>query len=743
VTWLEILRRRKLQANVSNYRELVEPKSHRLPELLMWLTVICTAVGMAFINFVSLLVIEFSLKWKFSVMQAAIDAWGLAAGVLVLVGLSVLCAVALASLILGWAKNCGGSGLPECKCYMNGSPALPSFFSIRNLFARIMASILANAAGFPVGREGPTVTIGSNLAYLVTYQLAMPFVSRSIEVKKNVNALIIEEERFSHATRINCAVGGACAMAMLFNTPIGGLLYMFEEISPASWPIELTFRAFVATTVCTLSSYFLLGLVGKGIREFVIFAWLKQTRSWTASEIPIFILLSAFLGMVTSYHTRLMLGVAARRKKWQDKWGWKNLGVATETALFCAFCAIFSGLVSLLADCRDEGFSGLQYVRFNCPVGQYNPVASLLVNTSHTSVKLLFSGENTGELAWVSTSLAFVAYFILNVGLAGLPVPGGAFTATMLLGGLFGRCVGSLLHEFGFNTSVSGVYAVVGASAMLCGFKQMAAAVVLIVVQCINDFDITPVVMLSVTVALAVNRYMNERGHDEEQIERKKLPYLEPEVPESLDNCIAKDLMENLPAEVKLPPHAHVSLVRKAIEVAEQDGRTDFPVLDGNSCVGIVTKHHLEAALKAHEAAMASLFESKQEQIGGSSSRSLLESPFGYASPTFWGRSNSYSNLPATKARRSEAFILRRVDSIGKTPRGDGEDNILPLDSIMDPTPFTIQEDMPAPRFYSLFSQVGETAAIVVNQSGEFQGLISRSGLIVASRELREHAAHS
>ena len=36
----------------------------------------------------------------------------------------------------------------------------------RTLSIRACTNVLANAAGFPVGREGPMVTIGSNLAFL-------------------------------------------------------------------------------------------------------------------------------------------------------------------------------------------------------------------------------------------------------------------------------------------------------------------------------------------------------------------------------------------------------------------------------------------------------------------------------------------------------------------------------------------------------------------------------------------------
>lgn len=458
----------------------------------------------------------------------------------------------------------------------------------------------------------------------------------------------------------------------------------------------------------------MLSAVNQEIRDFVIFAWLPQNKEWTSKDLPIFIVMAAFLGAVTAYHTRMMLEVARLRTQWQDKWVWKKYGVAAETVLYCAVCILLAGCASLLADCRDIGESGSEYVRFNCAEGQYNPVASLLVTTSHSSVKLLFSGLNAGELDHVSCAIAFVTYFALNVGLAGLPVPGGAFTATMLLGGLFGRCVAGVLRSMGLEP-VPGVYAVVGASAMLCGFKQMAVAVVLIVVQCVNDFNMTPIVMLSVSVALKVNRAVNERGHDEEQIERKKLPYLEPDMPRSLDSSIARDLMEDLPSEAKLAPWSTARRVELALALTETLGTMDFPVLEDDRCIGTITRAHLSATLKAHHelrpAKCANPFMPRGDSIGRLEDRS--------------------------KHRRSESLIMNRVSSgFHLTPVNC---EMLPLDKIMDPTPFTIGEDMPAPRFYALFARAGETAAAVVSRDGEFRGMLTRQGIIDAMRRLAGH----
>merc|ERR1712190_150022 len=64
---------------------------------------------------------------------------------------------------------------------------------------------------------------------------------------------------------------------------------------------------------------------------------------------------------------------------------------------------------------------------------------------------------------------------------------------------------------------------------------------------------------------------------------------------------------------------------------------------------------------------------------------------------------------------------------------------VLPLSRIMDPTPFMILEDMPAPRLYALFAKAGERAGCVVSRSGEFRGLISRDGLITAARKRKDY----
>merc|ERR1712048_1546327 len=113
---------------------------------------------------------------------------------------------------------------------------------------------------------------------------------------------------------------------------------------------------------------------------------------------------------------------------------------------------------------------------------------------------------------------------------------------------MFGRCAGCFIANQApeeLQTAHPGIYSVGGCAAMLCGFKRMTATVVLICVQCVNNLDVAPVVMLSVSISMAVNRVVNTHGHDEQQIRNKKLPFLEAEVPCHLLGLRAVDLCDH------------------------------------------------------------------------------------------------------------------------------------------------------------------------------------------------------
>jgi len=395
-------------------------------------------------------------------------------------------------------------------------------------------------------------------------------------------------------------VGGACAMAMIFDAPVGGVLYMFEEITVTSWPLELTFRAFVGTMICTMVSYGLLDLCGTSLKAFVLYEWSAKQKVWSWWDLPGFALIAAFLGPFSAFHTRAALAVASLRQRMHGLlYDWQPYARMAEAMLYAVICGSACGLVSLLATCDvhylEQAHLTLDYVRFNCEEGAYNSVASLLLTTSEGAVRRLFSTENTGDIYPVNTGLAFLAYTALNIGMTGIPVPSGNFTGTMLIGGLVGRFAGSAARRlWGQDLACTGIYAMVGSAAMLCSFKQISMAVVVFIVEAGNDLSLTLPLMMSVTISLLLNRVFLKSGFDEEQITRKKIPFLPPQTPPGLSGLVAADLCDLLPPAAVLPPDPAVATVRQALE---EHGGLEFPVVREEVCVGFTTRARLESAL--------------------------------------------------------------------------------------------------------------------------------------------------
>lgn len=689
------------------------PRAHRIPCHVMWGITALTAVFMAALNFATIWAVHFLVEWKFEAMQAAIEAHGVWQGVAALVGTCAAFASVGTCLVHAFSPDAGGSGAPENKGWLNGS-RVEGFFTERSLAVRAGAVVLANASGYPVGREGPSVTMGSNVAFLVTRALAFPHVRRFVDVDVSGwdcrPVRVVDEEQLAHAQRVGGAVGGACAMAMIFDAPIGGVLYMLEEITVTAWPMELTFRAFVGTMICTMLSYFLLNLCGTSLKAFVLYDRDPEPSTWQWRDVPFFLLLAAVLGPFSACHTRWALAVGSLRSHLHSRLcEWQPYARMAEAVLFAAFCAGTCAAVSLLAECdedyKDQPFVALSYVRFNCDEGAFNPVASLLLTTSEGAVQRLFSRTNAGDISPANTLAAFVAYTFLNVGLTGVPVPSGNFTGAMLIGGLAGRSVGALVARYGpEGVRSSGVYAMVGSAAMLAGFKQIAMGVVVFVIEAANDLSLTMPLMLSVAVSLLLNRLCSRAGFDEEQIRRKGIPFLPAEPPQRLARARAADLCDRLPQEAVLAPEAPPSALRRALE---QRGVATFPVVrDRRTCVGFTTRARLEAALRWSDRAPG-----RSAPGGGGGSPRLL------------------GGRPWAKGRHA---------ACGPGAGAEAADGAVCVDRLCDPVPYMIAQDAPVARFYSLFTKASASALCVTTGTGEFRGMISRGAFVDTVRRAEE-----
>ncbi len=176
-------------------------------------------------------------------------------------------------LLAGWlagyvAPGSSGSGMSEVKAALAGVP-MP--LTLRLAAVKWLSATLVLAAGFPLGREGPTVQIGAALANQLRHWLpTSPDHRRQL-----------------------IAAGAGAGVAAAFNAPIAGVLFVVEELLQDVTGITLgtaILASFVASSVARIG--------GSQSWNLNFEAHLSNTihNSFSVPEIPFYLLLGILAG---------------------------------------------------------------------------------------------------------------------------------------------------------------------------------------------------------------------------------------------------------------------------------------------------------------------------------------------------------------------------------------------------------------------------------------------------------------
>lgn len=116
-------------------------------------------------------------------------------------------------LTRNWFPGTQGSGIPQALAALDVSsndPLRPKVLSMRIALGKMLLTLLGLCSGASIGREGPTVHVGSSIMFALGRRVQAPphYLER---------ALILG--------------GGAAGVAAAFNTPIAGIVFAIEELS--------------------------------------------------------------------------------------------------------------------------------------------------------------------------------------------------------------------------------------------------------------------------------------------------------------------------------------------------------------------------------------------------------------------------------------------------------------------------------------------------------------------------------
>lgn len=186
---------------------------------------------------------------KMAAADALLKNGSIAGAFMAWTSISAVLSILSACLVIFFAPSAGGSGVPECKTYLNG--ALYKGYLESPMFAGIalLAVSLAVASDLPVGHESPLMHISASIACVVCKRWAASEAS----LPREQRIFMTDRPRIMFIT-----VGVSCGLAAAFRSPLGGVAFAFEEVA-THWNFEMCNRCMIGAAVASLLVCYITG----------------------------------------------------------------------------------------------------------------------------------------------------------------------------------------------------------------------------------------------------------------------------------------------------------------------------------------------------------------------------------------------------------------------------------------------------------------------------------------------------
>ena len=331
-------------------------------------------------------------------------------------------AVALAAwLVRRFSPYASGSGIPQVEAALTGDlpPAPPHLITVK-----FLGGLLAIGAGMALGREGPSVQMGAVVADLVgkAFRRSWP----------DLRTLV--------------AAGAGAGLAVAFNAPIAGAIFVLEELV-LRLETRIAIAALGASSTAILISRLFLG----DAPDFQV-AVMAQAPTTTgplpyavAATWPLYLGLGVVAGMAASLYNRAILGAMALAARLENRWP----------------VELQAGLIGALVGV----------------VGWFSP--GLIGGGDTITQRLLIGGA-----AIAAVPLAFGVRFGLGAASYAARTPGGLFAPMLVLGAQLGLLCGALAQAIFPALGIEPeAFAVVGMAAFFTGVVQAPVTGIVLVTE--------------------------------------------------------------------------------------------------------------------------------------------------------------------------------------------------------------------------------------------------------------------
>jgi len=497
----------------------------------------------------------------------------------------------------------GGSGIAEAKAVLNGIN-IPCCTALLTALCKGVSVIFSQAASLPVGLEGPLIFIG----------LSLGDNAQRIIDSERYPKLKTERMRRDLAT-----VGTAAGVTSAFLSPVGGVLFAMEEGS-SFWSIRLCWQAFSADVVCAILMFILDTAVtrhqnlwkGFDVKSLAKFGGLaieepytNTTIAYESSEQPTykvydylsFALFGIAGGIIGACWCELNRALSIKRKKMGLSTLWKGIELLVLVVIMSALI-FYLPQAYLVCGNIDDMLAAPEYFRqFGCPDGQYNHLATLLLNPpGSVGINLLFYAP---DFAFTPASclIAGTVYLVMLLLFFGTSISMGIFIPFLFVGACYGRAVG-----LWWGQTVQS-YAIVASVAMLAGVVRVLVSLTVIMIEATTlTYFVTPF-MVTTIFARVTARFMFGRGGIYDIIlQLRGIPFLEEDLPVHVTSRgLRAEHIMSPPPLVTLEPEVTVGNLLNLLKHREWE---DVPVVDprtGGTLVGAIARATILTLLEYKE----------------------------------------------------------------------------------------------------------------------------------------------
>lgn len=388
-----------------------------------------------------------------------------------------------------------------------------------HMFSSIFGSALTIGFGGSVGAEAPVVLTGSAIGSNVGSFFRMNYKTRTL--------------------LIGC--GAAGAIASIFKAPIAGIVFTLEvlmlDLTTASI-VPLLISAVTASSV----SYLLMG-------RNVVFAY-DVIRPFALHNIPWFILLGIFCGLVSLYFIRSIWSIEKRFKQTRSPYKKWIVGTIILGALIFVFPPLFG-----------EGYDVLQallngqseYIFHNSPLYGFQNNYWLLI----------------GSL-FLIIALKAVATAVTN-GAGGV---GGIFAPSLFIGGISGFLVAKLINQFNFIDVSESNFALVGMAGTMAGVMHAPFMAIFLIAEITGGYALFVPLMITSTIAFLTIVYFEPHS-----IYTKRLASRGELITHHKDKAVLTLLNVNKVIETDFIPVEPTETLGSLVKKVSQSRRNIFPVV--------------------------------------------------------------------------------------------------------------------------------------------------------------------